>query len=1014
MPKKRGNKQVTSEIKADDTKEPSISAADLGATGDTSKESADRKPDAGPVGATKPSVEQVAGSRGRGRKMKKPDQEQENTKESDVQKPLLAAVGATGDTQASRKELAGRKPGAGPVGATKPSVEQVPAPEVSQKQPEKAIDIEKQKKNDSRGRGRKTKKTDQEQENTKETNVQKPLLVDIGPPTKKEPVKNALLAVDHRENGGLKPPLRKDFGKRGRPIILSANHFLVNFDSNARIYHYDIEIRPEMKANKRFKKEIIEEIMKTYSAVFSHVKCVFDGEKNLYSNHPIPTIDHREKVFDIDMSKENEKIRSFTVAIKKAAEVSLKDVQAFLKGKRRECPQNAIQALDIVFRHLPSLQFVSIGRSLYPDPDHGYDLGGGAEMWRGYYQSLRPGKWKDLLQLNLDVSNRSFYKAQPALEFAVDFFKLRTVDELYSLPPRRWDSFSKEIKGVRIEVTHNPNARRKYRLIGIGKPASEHRFDVEKDGKMTNFTTEKYFAFVYNYKLRHAILPTLQAQPSAKNTFLPMEVCIILAGQQSKKLTDMQTATMIRQTALPAPERRLEIMKLFKGANLNHDSCVKGFGVSVVNEMMRVTGRVLPPPLLQLKLNKEVRPRDGVWDFTAGAQFYEDAGLTNWGLIIHPDCRTRPDQIDWFCKELIKTGREIGVSLAAPAFSRKVPPRCNLHNEFTQFVSQKVQLVMVVLPFVNTPFYAIFVADIVIDNAGALLAAPEKRVHVNLVNEAKKRLISRSLVFQKPVIILGADVNHPAAGESRRPSIAAIVGSMDSNAQRYSAKICVQNTRQEVITNLKDKVRELLVEFYRATKHKPVRIIFYRDGVGEGQFYEVLSNELVAIRAACGSLEANYQPLITFLVVQKRHHTRLFCEDNKDAIGRSKNIPPGTVVDTMIIHPAENDFFLCSHQGIQGTSRPAHYHVLWDDNDFHADDLHQLTYELCHTYVRCPRSVSIPAPAYYAHLAAFRARKHLELVQEKLDRSGVDLDLFMKQMEAAVQINNSASQMYFV
>ena len=33
--------------------------------------------------------------------------------------------------------------------------------------------------------------------------------------------------------------------------------------------------------------------------------------------------------------------------------------------------------------------------------------------------------------------------------------------------------------------------------------------------------------------------------------------------------------------------------------------------------------------------------------------------------------------------------------------------------------------------------------------------------------------------------------------------------------------------------------------------------------------------------------------------------------------GRSKNIPPGTVVDTVITHPREFDFFLCSHAGIQ-------------------------------------------------------------------------------------------------
>jgi hypothetical protein len=34
-------------------------------------------------------------------------------------------------------------------------------------------------------------------------------------------------------------------------------------------------------------------------------------------------------------------------------------------------------------------------------------------------------------------------------------------------------------------------------------------------------------------------------------------------------------------------------------------------------------------------------------------------------------------------------------------------------------------------------------------------------------------------------------------------------------------------------------VRELLIQFYQATNHKPCRIIFYRDGVSEGQFDQV-------------------------------------------------------------------------------------------------------------------------------------------------------------------------------
>ncbi|CAF2041352.1 unnamed protein product [Brassica napus] len=67
--------------------------------------------------------------------------------------------------------------------------------------------------------------------------------------------------------------------------------------------------------------------------------------------------------------------------------------------------------------------------------------------------------------------------------------------------------------------------------------------------------------------------------------------------------------------------------------------------------------------------------------------------------------------------------------------------------------------------------------------------------------------------------------------------------------------------------------RDLLISFRKATSDH----LFYRasDGVSEGQFYQVLLYELDAIRKTCALLEPNYQPPVTFIVVQKRHHTRI-------------------------------------------------------------------------------------------------------------------------------------------
>jgi len=136
---------------------------------------------------------------------------------------------------------------------------------------------------------------------------------------------------------------------------------------------------------------------------------------------------------------------------------------------------------------------------------------------------------------------------------------------------------------------------------------------------------------------------------------------------------------------------------------------------------------------------------------------------------------------------------------------------------------------------------------------------------------------------------------------------------------------------------------------------------------------QVLKFEVEAIRKACAELEASYKPKITFIIVQKRHHARFFPIDgNYD--NKSRNCLPGTVVERTITHPFEFDFYLQSHPGLQGTSRPTHYHVLIDENNFRADPLQSLTYNLCYSYVRCPKAVSVVPPAYYAHLAAFRAR----------------------------------------
>ncbi|CAB1321200.1 unnamed protein product [Coregonus sp. 'balchen'] len=766
---------------------------------------------------------------------------------------------------------------------------------------------------------------------------------------------------------------RPGFGTMGKPIKLLANCFQVDIPK-MDVYLYEVDIKPE-KCPRRVNREVVDSMVKHFKVtIFGDRRPVYDGKRSLYTANPLPVATAGVDL-DVTLPGDGGKDRPFKVSIKFVSLVSWHLLHEVLTGRTMPEPleldkpisTNPVHAVDVVLRHLPSMK----------------------EVWFGFHQSVRPAMWK--MMLNIDVSATAFYKAQPMIQFMCEVLDIHNIDEQ---PRPLTDShrvkFTKEIKGLKVEVTHCGTMRRKYRVCNVTRrPASHQTFPLQlENGQTVERTVAQYFREKYSLQLKYPHLPCLQVGQEQKHTYLPLEVCNIVAGQRCiKKLTDNQTSTMIKATARSAPDRQEEISRLVRSANYEVDPFVQEFQFRVRDEMAQVTGRVLPAPGLQYggrvsseqfmpqQMNPAVSlqnrtvatPSHGVWDMR-GKQFHTGVeikmGFTDQLRKISKDAGMPIQGQPCFCKYAQ------GSDSVEPMFR-------HLKNTYTG-----LQLIIVILPG-KTPVYAEVkrVGDTLLGMAtqcvqvkNVVKTSPQTLSNLCLKINVKLGGINNIL---QPVIFLGADVTHPPAGDGKKPSIAAVVGSMDAHPSRYCATVRVQRPRQEVIQDLASMVRELLIQFYKSTRYKPTRIIFYRDGVSEGQFRQVLYYELLAIREACIMLEKEYQPGITYIVVQKRHHTRLFCADRNERVGRSGNIPAGTTVDTDITHPYEFDFYLCSHAGIQGTSRPSHYHVLWDDNCFTADEFQLLTYQLCHTYVRCTRSVSIPAPAYYAHLVAFRARYHL-------------------------------------
>lgn len=819
-------------------------------------------------------------------------------------------------------------------------------------------------------------------------------------------------------------PMRPGKGSTGIRCIVKANHFFAELPDKD-LHQYDVTITPEV-TSRGVNRAVLGELVKLYRD--SHLGKrlpAYDGRKSLYTAGPLPFV---SKEFKITLVDEDDgtgaarRERDFKVVIKLASRADLHHLDMFLQGRQADAPQEALQVLDIVLRELPTNRYTPVGRSFYsPDLGRRQPLGEGLESWRGFYQSIRPTQMG--LSLNIDMSSTAFIEPLPVIDFVTQLLNRDVSARPLSDADRV--KIKKALRGVKVEVTHRGNMRRKYRISGLTSQATrELNFPVDDRGTMKSVV--EYFRETYGFSIQHIQWPCLQVGNTQRPNYLPMEVCKIVEGQRySKRLNERQITALLKVTCQRPQEREKDILKTVSHNAYGQDPYAKEFGIKISQNLASVEARILPPP--RLKYHDTGRERDclpqvGQWNMM-NKKMVNGGTVASW-ICINFARNVQDNIAKAFCQELAQMCNTSGMAFnpepVLPAFTGRPDQvervlKARFHDAMTKLQPHKkeLDLLVVILPDNNGSLYGdlkrICETDLGIVSQCCLTKHVFRMSKQYLANVALKinvkvggrntvlaDALSRRIpnVSDVPTIIFGADVTHPHPGEDSSPSIAAVVASQDwPEITKYAGLVCAQAHRQELIQDLFKEwqdpnrgkvsggmIKELLISFRRATGQKPQRIIFYRDGVSEGQFYQVLLYELDAIRKACASLEPNYQPPVTFVVVQKRHHTRLFANNHHDrnSVDRSGNILPGTVVDSKICHPTEFDFYLCSHAGIQGTSRPAHYHVLWDENKFSADDLQSLTNNLCYTYARCTRSVSIVPPAYYAHLAAFRARFYME------------------------------------
>ncbi|CAB5168276.1 Piwi-domain-containing protein [Rhizophagus irregularis] len=793
---------------------------------------------------------------------------------------------------------------------------------------------------------------------------------------------------------------RPGTGREGRVVRVRTNFFEVITMPETNISHYDVTITP--KVPQRLNRKIFNRFVEENQRELRNTRPVFDGQSNMFAFRKLQS---DASTFDVELAEENVPVgrtrppRRFTVRIRKTREIILEELFQFLnaRGSMTENCNMAIMAMDILISHKIAAIYPTVRRSFYTNQG-ARPLSGGLEAWQGYYQSARPTRGKMLI--NVDLSVTAFYESGPLTQMIAKILGFRSTDDL-----RRGFSEGDHhkvedfIRNLRIRDNHRTGNKRKFKIEGLTRtPVSNTMFDR---GDGSNIDVGSYFQNQYNRRLLYPFLPCVVVR---RNQYLPIEVCDVIPEQRyMRKLNRRQTDDMMNFARQNPNTRANKIQDGLNILNYRDNEFLQDFGMRISNEMAVVEARVLPTPTIQYhptSRENRVRPRDGAWNLR-DKKVAAGATLGSWSVLAFLNERELPDNIiEGFLREFAVTCQDTGMNIP-----NRRPPICrenpigNTEESLKKAwlragnnAKAQPQLILCILPNTGQELYAAIkrIGETVIGVAtqcvqSVHMGRPKKQYCANVCLKVNVKLggmnsflIPEHIPFitEKPTILIGADVSHPPPGETDKPSFAALCGSMDARASRYAATIRAQTGRFEIIADLANMVKELLKTFYQTCGRKPGRILFYRDGVSESQFRHVLQNEINAVRAACQALEPNYRPPITFVVVQKRHHARFFPMDKQNT-DRSGNCLPGTVVDVGITHPFEFDFYLQSHAGLLGTSRPAHYHVLFDENGFNADSLQTLSYNLCYVYARCTRSVSLVPPVYYAHLVTNRAKLHM-------------------------------------
>ncbi|GAV08139.1 hypothetical protein RvY_17876-1 [Ramazzottius varieornatus] len=198
-------------------------------------------------------------------------------------------------------------------------------------------------------------------------------------------------------------------------------------------------------------------------------------------------------------------------------------------------------------------------------------------------------------------------------------------------------------------------------------------------------------------------------------------------------------------------------------------------------------------------------------------------------------------------------------------------------------------------------------------------------------NQLTENTLNSLKLLHRLFMVVGISLSHGKTKDDKaKCSYAGFVGSMDDSFLRWSTETASVVSNEALLPDISGQMERLLQTYKENVGNFPEVMAVYRDGVTHTHENELHGNDILCLRKTFTKLGITVE--LVLIVVNMMHRTRFFRKPNADSMGEpiysKDNIPPGLIVDDVVVDPFGDDFYLASHRGLLGTSRPIRYHIL--------------------------------------------------------------------------------------